>query len=57
MRVLQAAAGCRQAFTEFRLHPVEGIRIGALERIDRLFLVADHEDRADDVISRAPARW
>jgi hypothetical protein len=33
-------------------HPVEALGIGALKGIDRLFLVADDEDRASDLRTR-----
>ena len=42
-----------QPGAELQLHGVEGFQIGALERIDRLLLVADDKDRAR-CVARAP---
>ena len=51
--ILERCAGRGQALPEMLPHPVEPAGIGPLEGIDRLFLVADDEDRARHVRSRA----
>ena len=51
----QVLARGGQPLAEFGLHPVKRIRVGALEGIDRLFLVADDEDGALDFRPRALA--
>ena len=38
---------------EMGAHPVERLGVGALERVDRLLLVADDEDRAGNVVAGA----
>ena len=59
-RILQlarekAAAGGADLVAEMRLHAVEPVGIGTLEAVDRLLLVADHEDGASHVGASAGA--
>ena len=53
-QVSQMGFDLGQPRSELQLHGIEGFKIGTLERIDRLLLVADDKDRAR-CVARAPA--